>query len=101
MMYSMRQTLVVTQHTFKKRETMVDERERRVGFNENTARRHRRACITKRKKAESEAQRGTPKGKLESEIRSAISLLGQRPPRYTGCGNVVIDRRGDQLGDGV
>ena len=41
-------------------------------------------CITKREKAESEAQRGKPKGTLESDIRSAISLLGQRPPRYTG-----------------
>ena len=35
-------------------------------------------CITKREKAESEAQRGKPKGTLESEIRSAISWLGQR-----------------------
>ena len=31
--------------------------------------------------AESEAQRDKPKGTLESEIRIAISLLGQRPPR--------------------
>ena len=51
-----------------------------------------RVCIalfwftTKREKAESEAQRGKPKGTLESEMRSAISLLGQRPPRYTGVG---------------
>ena len=30
-------------------------------------------CITKREKAESEAQRGKPKGTLESEIRKAIS----------------------------
>ena len=30
-------------------------------------------CITKREKAESEAQRGKPKGTLESEIRNAIS----------------------------
>ena len=37
-------------------------------------------CITKREKAESEAQRGKPKGTLE------------------WCGSVVIDRRGDQLG---
>ena len=29
-------------------------------------------CITKREKAESEAQRGKPKGTLESEIRNAI-----------------------------
>ena len=48
-------------------------------------------------KAGSEAQRGKPKGTLESEIRIAVLLLGQRPPRYTGvlmfilCGNVVID----------
>ena len=35
-------------------------------------------------KAESEAQRGKPKGTPESEIRMAILLLGQRPPRYTG-----------------
>ena len=42
--------------------------------------------ITKREKAESEAQRGKPKGMLESEMRSAISLLGQRPPRFTGVG---------------
>ena len=31
-------------------------------------------------------QRGKPKGTLEGEIHSAISLLGQRPPRYTGVG---------------
>ena len=30
-------------------------------------------CITKREKAESEAQKGKPKGTLESEIRNAIS----------------------------
>ena len=30
-------------------------------------------CITKREKAESEAQRSKPKGTLESEIRNAIS----------------------------
>ena len=42
--------------------------------------------ITKREKAESEAQRGKPEGTLESEIQSAISLLGQRPPRCTGVG---------------
>ena len=35
-------------------------------------------------KAESEAQRGKPKGTLESEIRIAMLLLGQRPPRYAG-----------------
>ena len=29
-------------------------------------------CITKREKAESEAQRGKPKGTLESESRNAI-----------------------------
>ena len=46
----------------------------------------RELFITKREKAESEAQRDKPKGTLESEIRSAISLLGQRPPRYTGVG---------------
>ena len=39
-----------------------------------------------REKAESEAQRGEPRGTLESEIRIAISLLGQRPPRYSGVG---------------
>ena len=33
-------------------------------------------------KAESEAQRGKPKGTLESEIRIAMLLLGQRPPRH-------------------
>ena len=43
-------------------------------------------CITKREKAESEADRGKPKGTLESEIRNAISLWGERPPRYTGVG---------------
>ena len=43
-------------------------------------------CITKREKAESEAQRGKPKGTLESEIRNAISWWGERPPRYTGVG---------------
>ena len=36
-------------------------------------------CITKREKAESEAQRGKPKGTLESEIRSATSLWGESP----------------------
>ena len=30
-------------------------------------------CITKTEKAESEVQRGKPKGTLESEIRNAIS----------------------------
>ena len=35
-------------------------------------------------KAESEAQRGKPKGTLESEIRIAMLLLGQRPPRHAG-----------------
>ena len=45
-------------------------------------------CIVyyEREKAESEAQRGKPKGTLESEIRIAISLLGQRPRRYTDVG---------------
>ena len=43
--------------------------EREVGFIENTA---RWLFITKREKAESEAQRDKPKGTLESEIRSAI-----------------------------
>ena len=37
-----------------------------------------------REKAKSEAQRGKPKGTLESEIRIAMLLLGQRPPGYTG-----------------
>ena len=47
--------------------------------------------ITKREKAESEAHRGKPKGDvLESEIRSAIPLLGQRPPRYTGVGQLFL-----------
>ena len=36
-------------------------------------------CLTKREKSESEAQRGKPKGTLESEIRIAMLLLGQRP----------------------
>ena len=53
-----------------------------------------RVCITNGKK-----QKARPKGinlkvrwmimmlfLLESEIRIAISLLGQRPPRYTGVG---------------
>jgi len=31
-----------------------------------------------------EAQRGKPKGTLESEIRIAMLLLGQRPPRHAG-----------------
>ena len=38
--------------------------------------------ITKREKAESEAQRDKPKGTLESEIRIAMLLLVQRPPRH-------------------
>ena len=38
-------------------------------------------CITKREKAKSEAQRGKPKGTLEREIRSAISVLEERSPR--------------------
>ena len=37
-------------------------------------------------KGKSEALRGKPTGTAESEIRSAISLLGQRPLRYTGVG---------------
>ena len=37
---------------------------------------------SQRFKAESEAQRGKPKGTLESEIRIAMLLLGQRPPRH-------------------
>ena len=39
-------------------------------------------------KQKSEAQKGKPKGTLESEIRSAISLWGERPPRYTGVGTL-------------
>ena len=31
-----------------------------------------------------------PKGTLESEIRIAISLLGQRPPRYTSLANAIM-----------
>ena len=34
--------------------------------------------LLKRKKAESEAQRGKPKGTIESQIRIAISVLEQR-----------------------
>ena len=46
----------------------------------------KRVCIAKWAKAESEAQRCKPKGSLESESRSAISLLQERPPRYTSVG---------------
>ena len=35
-----------------------------------------------REKVESEAQRGKPKGTLESEIRIAMMLLEQRRPRW-------------------
>ena len=31
---------------------------------------------------------GKPKGMLESEIRIAMLLLEQRPPRYAGAGRV-------------
>ena len=41
-----------------------------------------RVCINKREEAESEAQRGKPKGTLESESRIAMLLLVQRPPRH-------------------
>ena len=34
-----------------------------------------------RLKAKSEVQRGKPKGTLESEVRIAMLLLEQRPPR--------------------
>ena len=44
--------------------------------------------MCEREKAESEAHRGKPKGTLESEIRNAISLWGERPPRYIGVGMV-------------
>ena len=57
-------------------------------------------CITKTEKAESEAQRGKRKGTLESESRNAIQCIVVRraPAALYWCGNVVIDRRGDQLG---
>ena len=41
----------------------------------------KRELYYRRFKAESEAQRGKPKGALESEIRIAMLLLEQRPPR--------------------
>ena len=47
-----------------------------------------RVFITKLEKAESQVQRGKPKGTLESGIRSAISVLQQRPPRYTSRGHL-------------
>ena len=36
--------------------------------------------------SKSEALIGKPKGMLESEIRIAMLLLEQRPPRYAGAG---------------
>ena len=45
---------------------------------------HSSVLSYQRFKAESEAQRGKPKGTLESEIRIAMLLLGQRPPRHAG-----------------
>ena len=43
-------------------------------------------------KAKSEARRGKPKDTLEGEIRIAIN--------WCGCsGEVMFDRRGNQLGD--
>ena len=40
------------------------------------------------KKQKARPEWGKPKGtlQLESEIRNAISLWGERPPRYTGVG---------------
>ena len=58
---------------------------------------HSSVLSYQRFKAESEAQRGKPKGTLESEIRSAISLLGQRSSALYWCEKVVIHRRGNQL----
>ena len=58
-------------------------------------------CITKTEEAESEAQRGKPKGTLESESRkfSQCEIVVRRAPTALyWCGNVVIDRRSDQLG---
>ena len=45
---------------------------------------HGSVLYYQRFKAGSEAQRGKPKGTLESEIRIAMLLLGQRPPRHAG-----------------
>ena len=47
---------------------------------------HSSVLSYQRFKAESEAQRGKPKGTLESEIRIAMLLLGQRPPRHAWLG---------------
>ena len=55
-------------------------------------------CITKREKAESEAQRGKPKGTVRWRAKFAMRYRSEESAaaRYW-CGNVVIDR-GDQLG---
>ena len=52
-------------------------------------------CITKTEKAESEAQRGKPKGERKSQCDI---VMKRAPAALYWCGNVVIDRRGDQLG---
>ena len=47
---------------------------------------HGSVLYYQRFKAGSEAQRGKPKGTLESEICIAMLLLGQRPPRHAWLG---------------
>ena len=54
--------------------------------------------ITKREKAKSEAQRGKPKGTLERNSQCDI-VVRTAPSALYWCGNVVIDRRGNQLGE--
>ena len=55
----------------------------RLAWEREPRRRGEFSCVLlKRKKAESEAQRGKPKGTLESESRIAMLLLVQRPPRH-------------------
>ena len=43
-------------------------------------------CVLLNGKKQKARPKGKPRGTLESESRNAISLLGERPPRYTGVG---------------
>ena len=54
-------------------------------------------CITNGKEQKARPKGVNLKGTLESEIRSAISLLGQRSSALYWCEKVVIHRRGNQL----
>ena len=46
-----------------------------------------------RRKAEIEVERGKPKITLENEVRIAMLKFRQRPPRYAGVVEVLIEER--------